>query len=71
MDNSRTGRNTKPPDRFAHWLSLVPLGAELLLRFQAEEGVPGHVVHLVVHDPVRLGIKTLQEPEVNTNTQSD
>ena len=47
--------------RFTYRLPLVPLRVELLIGLQAEEGVVGHVVHLVVHDPVRLGIKTLQE----------
>lgn len=49
---------------FTHRLSLVPLRVKLLFRLQAEESVPGHIVHLVVHDPVGLGIQTLQQWQI-------
>lgn len=44
---------------FTYRLSQVPAGDEFLLRLQGEEGVLGHVVHLVVHNAVRLGVKAL------------
>ncbi len=54
---------------FPYRLSLVPFRVELLFSFQAEESVLGHIVHLVVHNPMRLGIKTLQDPEIKTQSQ--
>lgn len=44
---------------FTYRLSQVPAGLEFLFRLQGEEGVLGHVVHLVVHNAVRLGVKAL------------
>lgn len=55
--------------RFTYWLSLVPFLFEFLISFQAEESVSGHIVHLVVHNPMRLRIKTLQEQR-DKSTQS-
>lgn len=57
------------PPSFTYRLSLVPLGVELLVRFQAKESISGHVIHLVVHNPVRLGIQTLQQLQIITYNQ--
>lgn len=46
---------------FTHWFSLIPFGVEFLSHFQTEGGVAGHIVHLVVHDPMGLWIETLWE----------
>lgn len=54
------------PHRFTYWFSLVPLCVKLLVCFQAEESISGHIVHLVVHNPMRFGIKTLQESKIRS-----